>query len=65
MPQVPEERRSRLPRGKPADHAVDQCVEIGAKPPTGSHEQPVGAGPRDGDEAEDLEQLLQIPAPAL
>src|SRR5215208_4580621 len=65
MPQMPEERRSRFMRGKPADHAAHQSVEVRAKSRTGSREQPVRAGPRDGDEAEDLEELLQVSTPAL
>src|SRR5215208_7932182 len=65
MPQVPEERRSRLPRGKPADHAAHQGVEVSAESGTGLREHPVRAEPRDGDEAEDLEELVQISAPAL
>src|SRR5829696_843473 len=55
-----EEHLRRLPRGKGADDAVDQVVEIGAEPRTDPDEQPVGTGPRDRDEAEDSEKLLQV-----
>src|SRR5215216_7417608 len=65
MPQMPEERRSRFIRGKPVDHAAHQSVKVRAESRTGSREQSVRAGPRDGDEAEDLEELLQVSAPAL
>src|SRR5215213_480106 len=65
MPQIPEERRSRFIRGKSMDHAAHQSVEVRAESLTGSPEQPVRAGPRDGDEAEDLEELHQVSAPAL
>src|ERR671913_1999956 len=65
MPQAPEKRRSRFMRGKPADHAAHQSVEVRAESRTGSREHPVRAGLRDGDEAEDLEELLQVSAPAL
>src|SRR5215212_2626858 len=51
--------------GKPANHAVDQGIKVGLEPRTGSREQTVGAGPRDSEEAENFEQLLQVPAPAL
>src|SRR5215207_1213296 len=65
MPQMPEKRRSRFMRGKPADHDAHQSVEVRAESRTGSREHPVRAGPRDGDEAEDLEELLQVSTPAL
>src|SRR5919107_2149652 len=65
MPQMSEEHRSRLPEGKPADHAAYQRVDVVAELRAGSPEQTVGAWPRDGDEAEDLEELLQVHAPAL
>src|SRR5215203_1517426 len=65
MPQMPKERRSRFIRGKRVDHAAHQSVEVRAESRTGSREQPVRAGPRDGDEAEDLEKHHQVSAPAL
>src|SRR5215218_2324846 len=65
MPQAPEERRIRPPRGKPADHAGHQGVEVEAEPCASSYEQTVGARSRDKDEAVDREQLLQILATAL
>src|SRR5215216_6076724 len=54
-----------VPAWKPADDAVDECVEVGAEARVGSREQTVGAGPRAGDEAENLQQLLEVSAPAL
>src|SRR5215217_2696734 len=65
MPQMSEEHRSRLPEGEPADHAAHQRVDVVAKLRAPSPEQTVGAWPRDGDEAEDFEELLQVHAPAL
>src|ERR671916_3486541 len=57
MPQTPEERRLRLQWGKRAYCPVYECVEVGTEPRAGSREQTVGVRPRNGDEAEDLEQL--------
>src|SRR5215216_3237734 len=65
MLQMPEERRSTFMRGKPSDHALHQSVEVRSKSPTGAREQTAGAWPRHGDETEDLEELLQVSAPAI
>src|SRR5918998_1368893 len=65
MPQSPEELRSRLPGRKSADHAAHESVEVVPELRAGPREQTVGVGPRDGDETENPEQLLQVCAPAL
>ena len=62
---MPEERRSCFMRGKPADRAAHQRVEVVAESGADSREQPVGEGPRNGDETEYLEELLRVSAPAL